>query len=149
MNKLKFNWGVGITLFIILFVGFMLTLVFKAGQQNHELVTENYYEKELEFKAILDKKENAKNTFAEQLTCEIKKDSVIILFPPEVNGNITGNIYFFKPSKKADDITFKINTTDHSHSIPLQQLTSGMFKVKVDWQVNKEEYYNESTLVIP
>jgi len=146
---MKFNWGFGITAFIILFVGFMLTLVFKAGQQNHELATENYYEKELEFESILTKKENAKNAFSEPVKGEVKDNTVIISFPEKVKSNIKGSIYFFKPSKEDDDITFEINTTNNIQTIPLEKLASGMFKVKIDWQNDNEEYYNELTLVIP
>lgn len=146
---MKFNWGVGITIFIILFVGFMVMMVLKAGKQNHELVTDDYYEKELEFKDILVKKENALQTFSEQLKITIEGDHVLFSFPKEVNSEIKGSIYFFKPSKESDDATFDVKTSDNQQQIHLNKLSSGMYKVKVDWNVNGEEYYNESTLVIP
>lgn len=146
---MKFNWGVGITIFIILFVGFMVMMVLKAGKQNHELVTDDYYEKELEFKDILVKKENALQTFSEQLKITIEGNHVLFSFPKEVNSEIQGTIYFFKPSKESDDATFDVKTSENQQQIHLNKLSSGMYKVKVDWNVNGEEYYNESTLVIP
>lgn len=146
---MKFNWGVGITIFIILFVGFMIILVLKAGNQNHELVTENYYEKELEFKDILVKKENALQSFNEQLTCKVEEENVVIIFPSEIKGEIKGSIYFFKPSKESDDATFEIVASDNQQKIGLDKLSSGMYKVKVDWNSDGEAFYNESTIVIP
>lgn len=146
---MKFNWGVGITIFIILFVGFMVMMVLKAGKQNHELVTDDYYEKELEFKDILVKKEIALQTFSEQLKITIEGNHVLFSFPKEVNSEIKGIIYFFKPSKESDDATFDVKTSNNQQKINLNKLSSGMYKVKVDWNVNGEEYYNESTLVIP
>lgn len=146
---MKFNWGFGITLFIILFVGFMLILVFNATKQNHELVTENYYEKELEFKDILVKKKRALNTFKEQVKIDVKSEELIIIYPIEVTTTITGNILFFKPSSKKEDKLFEINTKDNKQTIPLSSLTKGMYKVKIDWTTNNNEFYNELTVVIP
>ena len=146
---MKFNWGVGITIFIILFVGFMIMMVLKAGNQNHELVTDNYYEKELEFKDILVKKENALQTFAEQLTCKVEGKNVIIYFPTEVKDEIKGSIYFFKPFKESDDATFEIVASENLQKIGLDKLSSGMYKVNVDWNSDGKAYYNESTSVIP
>lgn len=146
---MKFNWGVGITVFIALFVGFMVMMVLKAGKQNHELITEDYYEKELEFKDILTKKENALQAFKEQLKCVIEDGQVVFYFPEEVTSEISGTIYFFKPSKQDDDATFQIEASNNQQKIALDRLASGMYKIKADWYSNGKGYYNESTIVIP
>jgi len=52
---MKLNWGTGIAIFIGLFIITMVGMVFKAGQQSHELVTTDYYAKELDFQHLLEK----------------------------------------------------------------------------------------------
>ena len=68
---MKFNWGTGIVIFITQFVVSMSAMVFKASQQNVDLVTEDYYEKELAFQGLKDKQALVLNHFKEQISYKI------------------------------------------------------------------------------
>ena len=56
---MKFNWGVGIFTFYGLFVVFILALVFRSSQENYDLVTEDYYQQEIRFEEVINKRNNA------------------------------------------------------------------------------------------
>lgn len=48
---MKFNWGTAIVICFILFMGFILQYVFKVqfnSRYDNELVTEDYYQQEIE-----------------------------------------------------------------------------------------------------
>jgi hypothetical protein len=45
----KFNWGHGITLFLIIFLLLNVVVVIYTLSQDVELVTDNYYENELKY----------------------------------------------------------------------------------------------------
>src|SRR5689334_10018601 len=54
----KFNWGWGILCFFCLFVGFMIFMVYMTTTVDHDLVTSDYYQQEIEFQDKIDMKNN-------------------------------------------------------------------------------------------
>tara|TARA_R110001592_G_scaffold123630_2_gene331752 strand:- start:385 stop:822 length:438 start_codon:yes stop_codon:yes gene_type:complete len=145
---MKFNWGTGAFLLFGGFVVFMLGLVFFASQQKNDLVTENYYEKELEFKDVLVKQELTEK-LTEQLQIEVKGKELILSFPKEVGNNISGKLFLFKPSNINDDKEISFTTDNSIKTIDLSDFSTGMYKLKVNWNASENEYYNEEGIVIP
>ncbi|TXB67011.1 hypothetical protein FRY74_02170 [Vicingus serpentipes] len=145
---MKFNWGTGAFILFGGFVVFMLGLVFYASKQSHELVTENYYEKELEFKDVLIKQELTEK-LTEQLQIEVKDKELILNFPKEVGNNVSGKLFLFKPSNINDDKEISFTTDNNLKTIDLSEFSTGMYKLKVNWNAGENEYYNEEEIVIP
>lgn len=145
---MKFNWGIFAFSLFGVFVVFMLTMVFFASKQNNELVTENYYEKELEFKSILEKKNQA-NNLTEKVIFNIDADNLNLIFPKEIVGEISGEIVFYKPSNQTADKTIVFNTKNNIQQFKLTLFEKGMYRVKIDWNSSKKGYYNELDVVIP
>ncbi|HRN42370.1 MAG TPA: FixH family protein [Vicingus sp.] len=145
---MKFNWGIFAFSLFGVFVVFMLTMVFFASKQNNELVTENYYEKELEFKTILEKKNQA-NNLTEKVIFNIDADNLNLIFPKEIVGEISGEIVFYKPSNQTADKTIVFNTKNNIQQFKLTLFEKGMYRVKIDWNASEKEYYNELDVVIP
>lgn len=143
---MKFNWGYGITIFLIIFVLFTLGLLYKANQQNIDLVTTNYYEEELAFQELKDKKALAEKHFKKQITFSIENDTLFLKFPDEVTEKISGEITFFKPSDAKLDLKFEFENDTNLLHYPLNLFSNGMYKVRIDWQHNNNEYYNELTI---
>ncbi|WP_338039248.1 FixH family protein [Maribacter litopenaei] len=59
---MKFNWGTGIVLAFIGFIGFILFFVVRMStdnRANHDLVTEDYYRQELAYQKEIDAQNNA------------------------------------------------------------------------------------------
>ncbi len=55
---MKFNWGTGIVLAFIGFIGFIMYFIVSMHtdtKYDHDLVTEDYYKQELEFQNDIDK----------------------------------------------------------------------------------------------
>jgi len=145
---MKLNWGIFAFGLFGSFALFMIGLAVFASMQTNELVTEDYYEKELEFKEVLKKHERTE-TLSEQITTVIKDKQYIISFPQEVGNNITGNIVFFKPSSQKDDKDINFKSDNNSYTIDVKDFATGMYKVKINWTANNIEYYNEEEVVIP
>lgn len=143
---MKFNWGYGITIFLIIFVLFTLGLLYKANQQNIDLVTTNYYEEELAFQELKNKKALAEKHFKKQITFSIENDTLFLKFPDEVTEKISGEITFFKPSDAKLDLKFEFENDTNLLHYPLNLFSNGMYKVRIDWQHNNNEYYNELTI---
>ena len=59
MRTLKFNWGYGIMVLYISFALAILFLVYKCTQHPVDLVSPDYYDKEIKFQQQYDKEQNA------------------------------------------------------------------------------------------
>ena len=59
----KFTWGHGIALALACFIGFILYLIFifPIGKQTSDLVSDNYYQDELEYQKVIDAKKMQTN----------------------------------------------------------------------------------------
>lgn len=143
---MKFNWGTGITIFITLFVVSMSAMVFKASQQNVDLVTEDYYEKELAFQDLKDKEALVLSHFKEQISYKIENDKLQLIFPSEVEGEIKGNINFFKPSDASLDQSVDFTSESKVLVYPLDLFSTGMYKLRIEWQNAGNAYYSELTV---
>ena len=145
---MKIHWGIFAFGLFGSFALFMIGLAVFASMQTNELVTEDYYEKELEFKEVLIKHERTEK-LSEQLTTVIKDDQYIISFPVEVGNEIEGNVVFFKPSSQKDDKDINFKSDHNSYVVNIKNFAAGMYKVKINWTANNIEYYNEEEVIIP
>lgn len=57
----NFTWGHGVIVALGCFIAFILFMIFifPNGQQNSELITDDYYEEELAYQNVIDAKNNA------------------------------------------------------------------------------------------
>lgn len=145
----KFNWGWGIGLFYSAFVVFMLIMVWHASQQKVEMVTADYYNKELAFQGQLDKQRRAA-ALKEPLHWQVEKNNVYLKFPAGANaGNSKAQVLFYRPGDSSKD--FSVNVTpgeDGQCVVSGNKLIKGMYRMQVDWTMLNTAYYNEGVINI-
>ncbi|MFN8286201.1 MAG: FixH family protein [Chitinophagales bacterium] len=145
----KFNWGWGIALVYTVFVGFMLFMVMLTNKQTVDLVTPDYYAKELKYQDQLNKMNNA-NALGEPLTCTVDARKVNVQFPQKMNGKkIKADILFYRPSNSSADFTVSC-TPDASGNCLIQsdKFETGLYKMQVEWSADGVAYYNEKEINI-
>lgn len=145
---MKFNWGTGAFMLFGSFALFMTGLAIFASMQSNELVTEDYYEKELEFEEV-QKKQEKTALLSAQAKLSVVDDKFVINFPKEVEDVISGNVVFFKPSSQKDDKSIDFKTTSGIYELAIGGYSAGMYKVKINWEASGVEYYDEGEIVIP
>lgn len=137
---MKFNWGVGITIFIIAFIVFILSFVFKAAQTDTDLVAEDYYEQELNYQPTIDAENNAdkyKNDFGFAQIDEF----YVIKFPNDAIGMESGKIHFYRPNNAELDKHYQIELSNTGEmAIPLSSLETGYYKLNISWKAEGNEY---------
>ena len=144
---MKFNWGHGITMAIIIMVLGMLWLVYRTTQAKIDLVTEEYYPKELVYEQQLQKMRN-NNRLAEKIVVAIS-DSLHIQFPKVTvdPADIKGQIMFYRPSDKSMDFTEKISlNSSFKESYPLSKFEAGKYEMSVDWSFADTAYLQKEIL---
>jgi len=147
---MKFNWGTGIVLAFIGFISFIMYFVISMNtnkKYEHDLVTEDYYNAELEFQNDIDKEVNSRN-LAENVTWTKTSDGIQILFPESLNINkIKGKVFLYRPSNKQLDFETTISLSNHNLLIPDKRLLDGRWNIKIDWQYNGNKYLYKKEIV--
>ncbi len=147
MSTPKFNWGFGIAALYIAFALGILFLVYKCTQHPVDLVSADYYNKEIKFQQQYDKEQNATALATPlQLNVHVENKSVELNFPTAANTTVLkGTIYFMRPDNSADDKTISIAANDaHNQSIDYSSWKKGLYRVEVNWNDGLKDYYKQS-----
>ena len=147
---LNISWGTRIAILYISFValiGFMVTLCMR---QNIDLVSDDYYERELVFQNKINEMNNA-NALPEKITHTISSTEIRIQLPTLFKEkNVSGEIVFFRPSDKTKDFATSIQLNSEAQQfINLKNVSKGMYKMKVSWKADNTDYFTEEVIVIP
>ncbi len=147
--KIKWNWGTGIVVAMLLFMIFILQFVYRVtfvDKYNHHLVSEEYYEEELHYQEVIDKTNNAAK-LKENVKIVSSDKGINILFPSEFDEKkIEGMVYFKRLSNAKLDFNKNIDLSDHSLFIPKDQLVSGKWIIKIDWKYEDEAFMLTETI---
>jgi hypothetical protein len=143
------NWGWRIVILYGGFVLMMLFLVWKTTTVKDDLVSPDYYAKELRFQEQVDKQ---KRTYAlkEQLNWNVEGKKIAIQFPNDMlSKNVKAEILFYNASSAKRDFT--VSCTPDSTGLCLvnsDKFQQGVYEMKIDWNAGGVSYYNEGTINI-
>lgn len=140
----KFTWGHGIVVALLLFMIFILSMIFifTQGWQNSEMVSEHYYEDELNYQKVIDAKKNAER-LANIPHFEQKKDiGIVITMPSEaLPDNKAVHFELFRTDDAQLDVKKDLTTDDnHQFIIPKMILREGSYTLKVRWEYQNTPY---------
>ena len=140
---MKINWGTGIVLAFIGFIAFILFFVLRMSlddRSNHDLVTEDYYKKELGFQDEIDAMQRTKELpFPPRV--ERTDSGMVIYFPENMSPEkIEGKVSLYRPSNKHLDFDFPISLSKPHLLIPDKRLLDGRWDMNVQWSYEGETY---------
>ena len=147
--KIKFNWGFGILIAIIFFMGITVALVTISFNQKTDLVTDHYYEKTLKYQNQIDMEKRSVK-FDKNLEVTNENNEVNIKFPDKFKTvPVKGELYFYRPSDAANDFSVPLQVDKNgSQVISSTKMKKGFWQIKVEWVMAKENYYCEKSLII-
>jgi len=145
----NWNWGTGIALVYTVFALSMIALVVSSFSKKLDLDSKDYYAQELVFQNQIDKSNRAR-ALDSTVKWEVAKGKIVITYPQQfLNNELSGNVFLFKPSDNNADVNFHIKTDEQlKQEISTSTLSKGMYKIRIDWAVGKETYFNEGAIVI-
>ena len=149
MSKFKLNWGWSILLVYITFMLVFLFFFYKSFKEleTNELVTEDYYKKELAYGDVIKKRQNA-DTMRVPVKIIQKDKNLIIEFPAYIT-QVKGKIILYKPDNSKLDQEFILQPDEQNRQIIDQnKLISGRWNVIVDWEYNKVPYRIEQKMTL-
>ncbi|MDC8005206.1 FixH family protein [Aureisphaera galaxeae] len=140
---MKWNWGTGIVLGMMAFIGFILYFVITMTTQkkfDHDLVTEAYYAKEMVYQQEIDAESNLQE-FDEVMKGERVTEGWKITFPSEVEpSKVQGTVFLYRPSNQKLDIEFPLVLSSSNLLIPDKFLVDGRWNITIDWKYQGKDY---------
>jgi len=148
---MKINWGTGIVIAFILFIGFILFFVIKASTQkkyNYDLVSQEYYKDELNYQSEIDKLNNTKKLKI-KITATKTNDGIEITFPKNyLTENINGKVSLYRPSNQSLDFDIPFVLSERTTLlIPDNKLVGGRWDIYLTWQKDGKEYAYKKAMV--
>ncbi|MGC8857725.1 MAG: FixH family protein [Ignavibacteria bacterium] len=142
---MKISWGIIIAILYSGFVLLVLVMVMFSFTQRVDLVTDNYYEKELRYQEQIDKI-NRTNQLSEKLDFHVDNRIVSIKFPNKLDPDPDNLIHFYRPSNSSYDKIVKI-VTDSSNfqkiKLNREKFSKGFWRVRINWVSGGFSYYTE------
>ena len=148
----KFNpWPWSILGFFVFLISTIVAFVSFALGQNMELVTKDYYAKELRFQQEIDQANNAA-AFGDKVGVKFAAASQTVeLKVPEslVAAGLKGAVEFYRPSDKTLDFTTPLMPGDDGlQSIDVSQLKPGFWRLSMAWKADGKDYLFRDSIVI-
>lgn len=144
----KFTWGHGIALalgsfmiFILGIIFFGARILFPDGNDNSDLVSDNYYENELAYQKVIDAKKNADNLPQKPQYAQLA-EGIKITFPQEIlNANSKVDFYLYRANDKAQDRSGTATLDQNGNFfISKNLLNPGNYILKVNWNKDNKDY---------
>ena len=147
---MKLNWGTGIVIAIIAFMSFIMYFVISMStgkNYNHDLVSDKYYQKELDYQKTIDASKNAKK-LKESIKIEKTKEGFKVFFPSELeHKKISGKVFLYRPSNKQLDFEIPISISNKYLLVPEKRLLDGRWNMIVSWRYKNKDYLFQKELI--
>ena len=147
---MKWNWGTGIVVVIISFIGFIMYFVVTMStdkKYSHDLVTEDYYAKEMAYQTEIDAETNT-NNLKEKITGKRVAEGWLITFPKTLQPeDIKGNVFLYRPSNQKLDFSLPIKLSGFDLLIPEKRLLDGRWNITIDWKYDGTDYLYKKQIV--
>ena len=140
------NWGKGLTIAIVAFMSFILYMVITLMTKgNADLVSEDYYKKEIEYEKEITALKNSENA-KEKVTINNNGEFIVFQFPTtkEID-NI--KIQLLRPNNDKADLTFSEKDTKNV-MIEKKKLEKGIYKATISYTSEGNLFLQKEELII-
>jgi hypothetical protein len=145
------TWAWGVVGACILFISVMLGFVVFSFSQQVDLVSRDYYQREIEHQRQIDRVARTRS-LPEDVAWELSQevDQAVFAFPQDqVEEEVRGRIHLYRPADASLDRKWEIALDRQGRQrVPLASLEPGRWRVKIDWRLGGEEYYSEFALTV-
>ena len=139
------NWGKGITIALVLFIGFILYLVINLVSHSVELESSDYYQKEINFGDEISSENNA-NLLEDAPTISLSESHIVI----QLSGKYTFEnvkLQLTRPNNSDFDQLIPIHGTK-TFTIDKSTLEKGKYKAILTYMINGTAYLQRKEIYI-
>jgi len=139
------NWGKGITIAMILFMGFIVFLVVNLMMHRIDLESEDYYSKEINYEQEIIAMKNF-NSLNESIEIMVKDEFVVLQLPDSLDFQKV-NVSFSRPDDNKLDRSFAIQNTK-SFLIPMDEFSKGQYNVQISFEHASKPCLQKETITL-
>jgi nitrogen fixation protein FixH len=139
------NWGYKIAIGFSIFCVGIISVTVYFMMQKVDVVTENYYDKELKYQDQIDKVTRTR-ALKDAVEFSNTGKELVIKFPNVPDKNQSKDlISLYRPSDNTKDVKIPVLTdTSRTQIISIERLVKGYWKVQINWTSGGSEYYYEN-----
>jgi nitrogen fixation protein FixH len=144
-------WPLGVILTLVGFFAGTVCLVVMACSQSMDLVSPDYYERELKFQGQIDQVKRAHQPASQASVAYDKAGKCITVSLPagQAGREISGRIELYRPSAAGMDRAVKLAPDIKGvQRLDAAGLTPGLWKVRVSWTFDRQEYFLDEKVVV-
>ena len=135
----------------VMFGAFIGYMVYQAMQTDVDLVSADYYKKEIAYQQHIDQVKATQGLSEQVLINQASAAQTISLVFPEglTPVEVQGTVNFFRPSDaKLDyEVPLQLNIDNQQH-ISTAKMAKGFWRVQINWQVADQSYFNQKDIRI-
>jgi len=141
-------WPASIIGFFIVAVIFLGSFVVWAMRQREELVSADYYEREVRYQQQLDSLNRSHALAAQVVVTFDPAQQAIFITLPAAQG-ATGRVQLYRPSDARLDRELGLDlNADGVQRLDATKLLGGLWKVRVKWTANGQEYFLDQPVIV-
>ena len=130
---MKFDWGTGILIFLILFLLAAAAFMVFAFKQDVNLVYKDYYNKGVDYTEQMDVIARSENYYS-ALETRLENEFLVLDFEESLALKIdSGSVLMYRPSDSKQDLILPLDLWENRVIIPKDQLISGRYILKLFW----------------
>lgn len=139
-----------IVICMVSFMGYIAHFVYQAMNQDVDLVSKDYYAQEIKYQDQIERVRRTQALGDVMLNYKAGDEAILLQMPSTYQDmNLSGTITLFRPSDDKLDKQLPLQLgRDQSQLLEVADLESGLWKVRVSFSANNEDYYTEKTIRI-
>ncbi|MES2849672.1 MAG: FixH family protein [Bacteroidota bacterium] len=142
------NWGYKILIVYLAFVAGIVVMVVKSSTQKIDLVTQDYYTKELKYQERIDAVKRTE-ALSSKVKYEVKNGKVVITLPAAFDLKaVNGNVLLYYAADNSKDVTKDFTTNNRTITIELPITAKGPYQLQISWISEGHAFYFEENLFL-
>jgi nitrogen fixation protein FixH len=149
-NPSRNPWPIAITGFFVIAILFIVTFIAFAMRQREDLVSADYYEREVRYQGQLDSMNRSQSLAAQPVvTFEPGPQVIVITLPAGQTRGATGSIQLYRPSDARLDrnVPLALNA-EGIQRLDARELRDGLWKVRVKWNIGGKNYFVDQPVIV-
>ena len=146
---MKFNWGTGILIFLILFLMACGVFITFAMRQEVNLVHEDYYERGVDYGEQM-KAEARSVAFGDSIQTYFESQFLVVDLSRLESVKIdSGSVLLYRPSSRSLDLKMPLDAAAEIIRIPGEELVRGRYILKLNWYSEGLNYEVDKAVNVP
>lgn len=143
-------WPIAIIGFFTIAIIFIGSFIAWAMRQREDLVSADYYEREVRYQSRLDSMNRSQFLSSQAVvTFEPTRQMIVITLPASQTQGATGNIHLYRPSDARLDRDLPLApNAEGIQRLDAKALRLGLWKVRVSWRAGGVEYFLDQPVIV-